>query len=66
MAEMILSIEKDNDEDMLALWDCKSVPFDTVKIASIFSLTEAEADRRLWRAREQRRIKRREVVNEFA
>jgi hypothetical protein len=42
-----------DDSDMLLLWDCH---FDTFEIAARLSITEAEAERRLWRAREQRRI----------
>lgn len=52
---MILAIEKDNDEDLLALWDCKSVPFDTMTIASILGITESECARKLWKLREERR-----------
>jgi hypothetical protein len=45
----------DDDGEMLILWGCG---FDTFDIAARYGITQAEADRRLWRAREQRRVSR--------
>lgn len=59
---MILNVEGD-DADMLILWDNG---FNTYEISARYGIKEGEADQRLWRAREQRRIKRQELVSEFA
>lgn len=42
-----------HDEYLLLLWDRH---LDTFAIAELCGITEAEADRRVWRALEQRRI----------
>lgn len=53
----------DEATDLLWLWDCG---FSTKEIADRMGITESEIDRRLWRAREQRRIHRQGLVHEFA
>jgi hypothetical protein len=53
--------DDDIDPGFLWLWMCRH---DTYEIAAHFGITEAEAERRVWRAREQRRIAKRGLVNE--
>jgi DNA-directed RNA polymerase specialized sigma24 family protein len=56
-------IRADRETDLLWFWDSG---FNTIDIATAFGITEAEAERRVWRARELRRNARRGIVNEFA
>jgi hypothetical protein len=60
LAEVITSSD---DSDLLWMWD---VGYDTYAISAFFGINECDAERRVWRAREQRRIKTRGVVYELA
>jgi hypothetical protein len=46
-------ITVDLETDVLWLWDCG---FDTKDISARCGITEADAERIVWRAREQRRV----------
>lgn len=59
----MITVSADDDLDLgfLWLWTCRR---DTYEIAAFFGITEAEAERRLWIAREQRRIGKQGLVHE--
>lgn len=58
---ILATADTDLDPGFLWLGKCGH---DTYEIAAFFGITEAEAERRLWSAREQRRIERQGQVNE--